>query len=365
MRRKFSFLLIALLAFTSILALTGCDDIFGEVSTPDYNEDIQIIEPDKIESDNFVAKEDTTYYTSPGLSLWMEVNGAFFELDYFSLDGNKRVYDDVYLYEDDYFYMISDDFKGWYSTLSDSRDAEYAEVEYQDGYDVQINILKSGIYKVIFDVDTLKFDLEYKSEIQTPVYHTIKDCSILTNATDYVEMSVNPANEDELCLKGFKIEANEAISFLSNSHVSIYKITLDESCNEKYGSYRYPSVIVNVGGIYNVYINKKTYVVRLELTNPDTATYNCVYYDGNDFISLKPYDSSTPYIFRQRLVVDTKYTTSVPNFHTEKYTTYDLTVAESDLLLGSGDNYYFKNPGTYDIIINLKTFEISVELLPE
>lgn len=26
---------------------------------------------------------------------------------------------------------------------------------------------------------------------------------------------------------------------------------------------------------------------------------------------------------------------------------------------------YFKQPGTYDVIVNLKTFEITAELLPE
>ena len=30
-------------------------------------------------------------------------------VNYFSLDGSKRVYDNLYLYEDDYFYMLSDD----------------------------------------------------------------------------------------------------------------------------------------------------------------------------------------------------------------------------------------------------------------
>ena len=55
-----------------------------------------------------------------------------------------------------------------------------------------------------------------------------------------------------------------------------------------------------------------------------------------------------------------------PKFHTEKSQTYDLTVVDTaNLLTYSGKYYYFKNIGTYDMIINLKTFEISVEKLPE
>ena len=106
--------------------------------------------------------------------------------------------------------------------------------------------------------------------------------------------------------------------------------------------------------------------MRLELINPDTATYSLVYYDGTDFITKSPDDQSVPYVFRQQITVNTKNTTSLPNFYTEKYRTYKLTVIDNnDLLSYSGKYYYFKQIGTYDLIINLKTFEITVELLPE
>ena len=50
----------------------------------------------------------------------------------------------------------------------------------------------------------------------------------------------------------------------------------------------------------------------------------------------------------------------------KNYKTYDLTVVDTaDVLMGSGSNYYFKKAGTYDLTVNLKTFEISAELLPE
>lgn len=41
---------------------------------------------------------------------------------------------------------------------------------------------------------------------------------------------------------------------------------------------------------------------------------------------------------------------------------HDLTVVDTmNVLIGN----YFKQPGTYDVIVNLKTFEITAELLPE
>ena len=213
MKRKIACLFSALLLLTSASALVGCGG--GGSTAPDYNANIQVLAPENIPHENFVAEEDKTYYTSAELSLSMEVNGAFLVMDYFYLDGNKRVYDNLYLYEDDYFVMVADDMVGWYASLSDPSDLEFAEEEKQAGEDVQINVKKSGVYKLIFDTDTLKFDMEYKSEIETPLYYTIKNCSIYSVKTDWVEMSVNPENADEFMISNFSVEANKLISFFN------------------------------------------------------------------------------------------------------------------------------------------------------
>ncbi|MBO4962267.1 MAG: hypothetical protein J6C97_00670, partial [Clostridia bacterium] len=144
---------------------------------------------------------------------------------------------------------------------------------------------------------------------------------------------------------------------------SNYKVTLKDSVNEKYASLYKELITFNVGGNYNVYINRKTYQVNLELINANTATYSCVYYDGENFNELAPYDASVPYIFYQQYVVSKQYTYSVPNFHTNKYKTYSLSVVDTNNLLIS--NKYFKNIGTYNLIVNLKDFTITVELVPE
>ena len=65
------------------------------------------------------------------------------------------------------------------------------------------------------------------------------------------------------------------------------------------------------------------------------------------------------------MYVDTKYTTSVPSFYNSHYTKYKLTVTNSPEVMASGKNYYFKKIGNYKITINLKTFELTAELLPE
>lgn len=365
MKKFFASFVSLLLLLASVFTFASCD--FGDdlPSNTDYNADVSVVAPEDVVADTFIKEDDATYYTSPGLQLWMEVNGAYFTLEYFTLDGNKRIYDNVYLYERDYFYMITDDFKGWYASLSDpSGDSEFAEEEREDGYDVQINVKKSGIYKLVFDVDTLKFDMEYKSEITTPKYYPIKNCSIYTEKTSWVEMSVNPNDENEFVINNFNVGSGDTVSFFNYVHTSWFKVIVDESCLDKLASGGGKIVTVNVGGIYNVYINKNTYVVRFELTNPDSATYSCLYFEDGDFAVLTPYDENQPHIFRRRLVVDRKYK-SVPDFYSAGYATYALTVLPSDYIISSDDYHNFKQVGTYDIIVNLKTFEISIELIPE
>lgn len=164
MKKTFLCFIATLLILISGISLVGCDMGTGTPAIPDYNADVQVVEPENIDVENFIAEEDTTYYTSPGFSLWMEVNGAFMEMDYFSLDGDKRVYDNLYFYVDDYFYIVTDDYKDLYASLGDSADLEYAEEEKEQGYDIQINVKKAGIYKLTFDVSEDQLE-SYKAQV--------------------------------------------------------------------------------------------------------------------------------------------------------------------------------------------------------
>lgn len=356
---SFFLILIILIGASSLLGCFGT----GGTTEKNYNDDIEVVAPEDVTIEHFVAEEGTTYYTSKGLLLCVSINGEYMIMEYFSVDGNKRVYDNLYFYEDDYIYMITGDYKDIYASLENAENNPYAEEEKEDGYDIQVNIKKSGIYKLTFDVETLKFGLEFKSEITTPVYYTIKNCSIYSKATKWVEMSLNPTNNDEFIINNFVVDAGATVSFYSNLHVSHYKITLDSANENNYVSGEGLFVTVNVGGNYNIYINRKTYVVRFELLNPETATYTCVYYDGTDFIDLEKENKEIPYIFVKELTVEKNQ--RLPNFYSAKYKAYDLSLIETNLLSKYGENYYFKQSGTYKVTVNLLNFEISVELIPQ
>ena len=363
MKRKFVSFVLLILTFVTATFFAGCG--LKLPTSKNYNDDVTAVKPEDITAPNFVVKDGETYYTSEKLCLMVEVNGAFYELEYFSLDQNKRVYDDVYFYEKDYFFMITGDYRDIYASLGDSADLEYAEEEREQGYDIQINVKKSGIYKVIFDVDTLKFYLQFKSDIDTPVYYPIKNCSIYSIKTSWVEMSQNPDNADEFVISNFEVDAGVSIVFYSNIHTSNYKVTLDSACQDKYCSGGGKLVGINVGGKYNFYINKKTYVVRAELLNPETATYKVIYYEDGDFKTLQPSESNVPYIFKKRITVERKYQ-NLPDFYSDNYTNYKLSVVDIASVLYCNDGeYYFKQVGSYDLTINLQTFELTVEMLPE
>ena len=200
----------------------------------------------------------------------------------------------------DYFYIVTDDYDDLYASLGNAEDKEFAEEKKEQGYDIQLNVKKSGIYKLVFDLDTLKFDMEFKSEIQEPTYYSMDTCSIYTDKTDWVEMNQNPSNANEFVISNFNIGCGETLSFFDKMHVSWYKVTLEDSIIDKLASDEGKIITVNIGGNYTVFVNKKTYEVRLELTSFNSATYSCVYYDGKDFLNLSPYDESTPYIFKDK-----------------------------------------------------------------
>ena len=359
MKKVFMSATFSLLLFLSVFSLVGCNP----PGPKNYNADIQEVLPQNITTEHFVVEDNVTYYTSPGFSLWMSVMGHFMVMDYFALDGDKRIYDNLYFYEDDYFYIVTDDYQDLFASLAEESDKQYAEEEKELGYDIQLNIIKPGIYKVIFDTKTLKFDLEFKSEIQTPRYYTIKNCDIYSNSS-WTEMSVNPSNQEEFYITNYYIATGKIISFFSHIHTSNYVPTLEIN-SQKYAKCEKSNIRIFIGGNYDVYINSKTYEVKLELTNPETADYTCVYYDGSEFINLALVDENVPYIFSYQIQVSTQNTTSVPKFYNTHYSQYKLSITNSPDVMGSGNYYYFKKIGTYNLTINLKTFELTAELLPE
>ena len=140
-----------------LLCLSACS--FIGVTQKDYNADIREVASESIDDELMHIEAGETYYTSPGFALCVSMNGYFKILDYFSLSGNVRNYRNLYLYQYDYFYMVTDDLRDLYASVGDNNDLQYVEEEKVQGKDVQINVKKAGIYDISFDVKTLKFDL--------------------------------------------------------------------------------------------------------------------------------------------------------------------------------------------------------------
>ena len=262
--------LILLLVFT----LSSCS-LFRPGGLENKYTNDNLIQGNPIEGDDlaFVDKS-LTYYESKDISLSIEINGLYTVINYFTIDAanpNHRIYDNMYLYPDDYFYMISNDYRDWYADLDESVSEEYAVKEIEEGEDYSIVIKKEGIYKIIFDLDTKKFNLEYKSEIDEPKYIKIKNCEILEfidAKPTYTKMEVNPNNPDELMIKNYTVVENRTIYFLSVTHVSEYKIFLNEenlNLTAKYANKKRQGIKMLITGTIDLYLNTLTYEVRIDI----------------------------------------------------------------------------------------------------
>ncbi len=347
-------------ALMLICLLVGCDFAGGD---RDYNSDITVVLPEDVTVDHFTPAPDTEYYTSDKLILSMSVHGYFMNYKIFSLEGDNRVYDEIYLYEGDYFYAVSGDMRDLYATLGDPTDTEYASEEKESGYDIQINIVKSGVYTIKFDVNAHTFDLVYKREIDTPRYYTMPSCEMWMKS-EYHPMAKNPDNPDEYCLTDVEIPAGEYLFFHDRTHVSIYHFAAADDKTDLFGNFSKSNVSVNYGGRYNVYMNSVTYTLRIEPVSPDAIRYTCQIYEDGDFITLTPYDEAAPHVIRYRMSADEK-DTRIPTFYTESYDEIVFVATEDENLDVSGSTYYLREVGTYDVILNFKTFELTVERLPE
>ncbi len=327
------------------------------------------------------ATDDDNLFTSVGLDLVTEINGSFTANKPFSLDSgnsNKRVYDNLYLYQYDYFYMISSDYTDIWCRLSDKTDLQYVEIEREDGEDIQVNVKVSGIYKLIFDTVTKSFDIEYKSEITTPIYEEILKCEIgYLDASKNLQFIKMQKKDDELVVENFQIDSGKSVGFYSEfTHTSWYKTTLEEVSASKYvykqGTKPSTDVYFMFSGTYNVYLNPKTYVVRIEVVSIDA--YSAVVYENNEFKNLQLADQNVKHIFVYYMTVTSMEAydfnivmEELPKIYNASNRQYNLQLTEESLSLVrfSYDKTYFDEEGTYRITINLQTFEMDLELLPE
>ena len=127
----------------------------------------------------------------------------------------------------------------------------------------------------------------------------------------------------------------------------------------------------SVGGNYNIFLNRKNYSVRLELNNPETASYCCYYvFSDNDPILLTK-DNEHPYIFHldnfSNLIGNGVYSSLikfVDAFEGERGTyKYKLTPVGDNIKQYEKDYYQFTSGGTFNITINLLEGTVSAEKL--
>ena len=120
---------------------------------------------------------------------------------------------------------------------------------------------------------------------------------------------------------------------------------------------------VHVGGRYKVYFNAKTYTLRLELLNPQTATYFCqVEWNKNNILS--PVSPATPYVFEYEFVAQGTPTdpyVDIPSFYPKLGMKYALSLIDEDEVVFS--DYYLEGGNTYKLTVNLLDFTLSVKKL--
>ena len=335
----------------------------------DNSRDLNAFVPD--ESDENEYEQGEQYYTSTSVDLVTEIHGNYSVNRPFTLDendANKRIYHNIYFYVDDYFQIIY--YKNVnilgeiYAILSDENDEEYAEVQLTERRrPLQINIIKEGVYNLVFDTITFGIDMIKIADIETPVYEKIKSCNLYIHtsatSTNYFEMTLDSETNEYFIQT--EIQLNSSIGFVSASHISHYKMTMDENYKDRYiywDSNSPSKVYIHIGGIYKIFFHAKTYTLRLELINPDTATYYCsVGFHGEE---LSPKSENEPYLFEYQFTAiaePNETTIRLPKFFPELGMQYNLTITGNDGI----NRYGYVYAGTYKLTINLKTFGLNVE----
>lgn len=365
-----SSLFIALTA----LGLSACNLTPSGGSNGIYIPDIDNSKDMKEYKEEDYKTSDETYYMSDYISFTMEVRGYFQTNIPFTVDKsneNLRIYDNMYFYEGDNFWLISSDYKYIWAALK-NENTEYLTPLREQGEDVRVDVKKSGVYKIILDIKTMIMDFEYKSAITTPYYYPFKSCDIGTLVDEHIvynTLGVNPNNSDEFMISDYQANAGKLYSFYSGEpHTSNYKLTVAEDSTKYISPSLFEtSVTFNVSGKFNIYVNKTTYQVRAE-ADPASLTYDCIVYENKEFVALTPKDPSTPYIFEYRYEATSDVggygvvSDDVPDFYNKSSKKYELTVEESNLLSkNSKGGYYFKKKGQYLLTVDLLNLTLKVE----
>ncbi len=391
MKKKFLFLIMVLLLAFNAFALAGCDFLGsldngdgdgggdeGSGGIPQIDNSVDLNEFSPTVDDDNIYIDGETYYTSTSIDLVTEIHGNYTVDRPFVLDkdnDNKRIYRNIYFYKEDFiqvlYYKKYGDLGQLFVMMSDTADQEYAEIEYTSkDTPLQINIIKQGVYDIILDVETFAIDMVKVGDIDTPVYETIKTCELKVQESlsnySYTPMVLDVETNEYYIQKEIPLDAS--IGFYNASHVGNYKLTVEPSLCDTliyYDAFNDRKVQVHVGGTYKIYFNAKTYALRLELQNPDTASYFCQV-EWNKGNELTAKSIATPYLFEYEFVAQGKVNdpyVDIPSFYPKLGMKYNLTIIDVDGFVFN--DMYVTESGKYLLTVNLKDFTLTVKRIFE
>lgn len=362
----------------STLLLSACGSLGGGGAlNRNYNENLSSIAVQDY-SEYINEEEGKTYYSDEDVLMSLECNGYFTNYQYFYLDendSNVRVYDNMYFYEKDYFYFVSKDVRYLWASLESGYDKTCLEEEKEGGLDVRINVLKDGIYTIKFNVETKKVSATYKSEITEPKYFPIKTADLYNGKTkSYISMTQSASNPDELECKDVEFDVSKGCSIVdTTTHISMYKLTIDSASKDLalYTSLeRDKSFYSTFDGKMNLYLNKKTYVLRGEIADKEHSTFY-VQNIGNSRLTDPVVDPSHPYLFTCQYTTR-QYDTEVPDLYGKHVNKLPFTYSSETIELyeyeykGEPRSYYrFKEEGTYNITLDMSALTFSATKVVE
>ena len=366
---------LGILALSASLLLSACSLFGGGGNGGNYtNSGLSSLPPEQIPS--YVDPiEGKTYYNNDAVTLSLECSGYFTNYTYFYVDEtdeNVRVYDNLYFYEKDYFYFVSKDVKNLWASIEGEYDTEAVEEEKENGYDIQINVKKAGIYTLKFNLETKKVKVIYKSEITEPKYFPVEKADIYSGLDKkYVSMTRSASNPDELEYKNLQIDASKGCAIVNSPlHGVAFRLGLEQSCNGKVITYigntlRDKSFYGCIDGKINVYFNTKTYEMRAEFADKENSTF---YVSALNMPGVPEPEVSKdhPYIFTTTFTPASQYDLEVPHFYGKHVNLLEFNYSEDTIELyeyeykGEMRSYYrFKELATYNITIDMSTLELT------
>ena len=166
------------------------------------------------------------------------------------------------------FYVMEMDMSDYsyqmYYGLDESVSSEYAE-NYTSGTQEINKVNKSGIYDVYFNTETKLIRLVFVEELPDgPLESAQINCE-----SKFYKMVVNPEDENEFMYKGLvTTKAGAYMTFYDKNYGSIDGFTLsDDEETQDCATMLSVLVYLKYQGTYNIYLNRTTKVVRIEVVS--------------------------------------------------------------------------------------------------